>query len=77
MTETWKIKIIPEAVVTRTTPEGGRLKVPAGDYTMRETGTDTYEVTGNGQVFTLSIKEVAHYKETKNIRFIDGDWPLK
>jgi hypothetical protein len=77
MSETWNIKIIPEAVVTRVTPEGGRLKVPSGEYMMREVDADSYEITGNNLVFTLSFKEVADYKVSKNIRFIDGDWPSK
>lgn len=46
--------------------DGARVRVPNGEYTMRETGLGRYELSADrGPRFELAVREVAHYVHSK------------
>lgn len=69
----WKMKVV--GTVTRT--QGAqRIAVPAGEYTMTDAGSDTFELAREGvPTFTLSLHEVTAYFAAKDLKSVDGSWP--
>jgi hypothetical protein len=74
MTNTWRMRVT--GLVSRELDTGERVAVPTGDYTMREIDTEHYELTRDGgPTFTLSLKEVSRYLNTKDLKAEGGAWP--
>lgn len=71
----WNVKLL--VTVTGESPEGQRVTIEPGDYTLREhDGTNYVLADVRAKVATLRLAEVILYRRSGAL-LIDGGWPWK
>jgi hypothetical protein len=70
---TWNIRIT--GLVTRLIPNGARVALPPGPYSMAATDSADYRLTREGvAICTFSVREISLYVNERQLK-VDGEWP--